>query len=111
MDYLTLYAELAMLPVEPEALAQPQVDFVPATVEIEGITVEFLQLVSDGSGVLACAAVSSDEVKILPGAATLDSPAWGGAFRCGRGGRPYLPGAGRGYRQGSAERLCLFRRI
>lgn len=69
-----------MLPVEPEALAQPQVDFVPATVEIEGITVEFLQLVSDGSWVLACAAVSSNEVKILPGAATLDSPAWGELF-------------------------------
>lgn len=79
-DYLTPYAELYMLPVEPQALAQPQVIFEPATVEIDGVTVEFLQLVSDGSWILTCAAVASDEVLILPGAATLDRPAWGEIF-------------------------------
>lgn len=76
-DYLTPYAELYMLPVEPQALAQPQVIFEPATVEVDGVTVEFLQLVSDGSWILTCAAATSDEVLILPGAATLDRPAWG----------------------------------
>lgn len=79
-DYLTPYAELYMLPVEPQALAQSQVVFDPATVEVEGITVDFLQLVSDGSWILTCAAVASDEVLILPGAATLDRPAWGEIF-------------------------------
>lgn len=79
-DYLTPYAELYMLPVEPQALAQPQVIFEPATVEIDGVTVEFLQLVSDGSWILTCAAVASNEVLILPGAATLDRPAWGEIF-------------------------------
>ena len=79
-DYLTPYAELYMLPVEPQALAQPQVIFEPASVEIDGVTVEFLQLVSDGSWFLTCAAVASDEVLILPGAATLDRPAWGEIF-------------------------------
>lgn len=79
-DYLTPYAELYMLPVEPQALAQPQEVFDPATVEVEGITVDFLQLVSDGSWILTCAAGASDEVLILPGAAMLDRPAWGGRF-------------------------------
>lgn len=110
-DYLTPYAELYMLPVEPQVLAQPQEVFDPATVEVEGITVDFLQLVSDGSWILTCAVGASDEVLILPGAAMLDRPAWGGDFRCKRGGRPYLPGIGRKHRQGNAERICLFGRI
>lgn len=79
-DYLTPYAELAGLPIEPEALAHAQYTFTPETVELCGVEVRFEQLVCDGSWVLACATASAEDIMILPGAATLDRPACGDIF-------------------------------
>ena len=47
---------------------------------MDDIKISFTQLVCDGDWVLTCASASSDQVLILPGAATLDRPACGEIF-------------------------------
>lgn len=79
-DYLSPYAELYLLPIQPAALENPQTSFTPSTAEIEDIKIEFAQVACDGEWILTCALASSEQVFLLPGGATLDRPACGENF-------------------------------